>query len=293
MALVGCTVHEAHFAAAAALTAHDNVQRVTALVHVQGGSKAAPTVAALLQTLRRSKTSLAVPGTALQGVVRTERQPWETADPEVVDPAPPGYILQLVWERLPEDDEQEAAELPDIDPVPLDPLPSTVRVVCVLDPAVLADADIRRLHESVFYRRSDGSLVPATVLGPGAQSETVQIEYKRNQRLVKHPAALIASLSHPIPMIPVIHGHAQEPIPGSAVKFWGESVRKNCPVVPRSNIAGSWAQEGGGATFRPFRAKALEFSSYSFFCHLVGMPTHEEVIIRCTLRSSIQRKASI
>ena len=26
--------------------------------------------------------------------------------------------------------------------------------------------------ESVFYRRSDGSLVPATVLGPGAQSET-------------------------------------------------------------------------------------------------------------------------
>ena len=38
----------------------------------------------------------------------------------------------------------------------------------------------------------------ATVLGPGAQSETVQIEYKRNERLVKHPAALIANLSHPI-----------------------------------------------------------------------------------------------
>ena len=57
--------------AAAALAAHSNVQRVIALVHVQGGSKAAPTVAALLQTLRRSRASLAVPGAALQGVVRT------------------------------------------------------------------------------------------------------------------------------------------------------------------------------------------------------------------------------
>ena len=75
VALVGCTVREAHLAAAAAVAAHDAVQRVTALVHVQGGSKAAPTVAALLQTLRRTRASLAVPGTALQGVVRTERQP--------------------------------------------------------------------------------------------------------------------------------------------------------------------------------------------------------------------------
>ena len=75
VALVGCTVHEAHLAAAAALAAHDAVRRVTALVHVQGVSKAAPTVAALLQTLRRSRASPALPGAALQGVVRTERQP--------------------------------------------------------------------------------------------------------------------------------------------------------------------------------------------------------------------------
>ena len=40
--------------------------------------------------------------------------------------------------------------------------------------------------------------------------------------------------------------YAQEPTPGSAVEFWGESVRKNRPLVPRSNIAGSWAQGGGG-----------------------------------------------
>ena len=48
---------------------------------------------ALLQTLRRSRASLAAAGAALQGVVRTERQPRETADPEAVDPAPPGHIL--------------------------------------------------------------------------------------------------------------------------------------------------------------------------------------------------------
>ena len=75
VALVGCTVHEAYLAAATALMAHGNVQWVRALLHVQGGSKAAPTVAAMLEILRRSKTSLAVPGTTLQGVVRTERQP--------------------------------------------------------------------------------------------------------------------------------------------------------------------------------------------------------------------------
>ena len=60
------------------------------------------------------------------------------------------------------------------------------------------DVPMYTAGESVFYRRSDGSLVPATVLGPGAQSETVQIEYKRNERLVRHPAALIANLSRPI-----------------------------------------------------------------------------------------------
>ena len=64
------------------------------------------------------------------------------------------------------------------------------------------DVPMYTAGESVFYRRSDGSLVPATVLGPGAQSETVQIEYKRNERLVRHPAALIANLSRPIPTIP-------------------------------------------------------------------------------------------
>ena len=72
------------------------------------------------------------------------------ANPEVVDPAPPGHVLQLVRECLPEDDKREAAELPDVDPAPLDPLPSAVRVVCIPDPAVLADADLRRLHVGSF-----------------------------------------------------------------------------------------------------------------------------------------------
>ena len=36
----------------------------------------------------------------------------------------------------------------------------------------------------------------------------------------------------------VAHGCAQEPTPGSAVKFRGKSVRKNQPLVPRSNLGG-------------------------------------------------------
>ena len=36
------------------------------------------------------------------------------------------------------------------------------------------------------------------------------------------------------------------PTPGSTVEFWGGSVRKNHPLVPQSNIAGSWARGAGG-----------------------------------------------
>ena len=43
------------------------------------------------------------------------------------------------------------------------------------------------------------------------------------------------------PRYGVDHGHVQQPTPGSAVKFWGESVRKNRPLVLWSNIAGSSA----------------------------------------------------
>ena len=48
------------------------------------------------------------------------------------------------------------------------------------------------------------------------------------------------------PQYGAAHSRAQEPTPGSAVEFWGESVRKNRPLVPRSNIAGSWARGGRG-----------------------------------------------
>ena len=88
VALVGCTVHEAHPAVAAANAAHDGVQQITALVHVQGGNKAAPNVETLLQALRRSKASLVVPGTSLQAWSRPsaipgrrETQMWWTLPP--------------------------------------------------------------------------------------------------------------------------------------------------------------------------------------------------------------------
>ena len=53
------------------------------------------------------------------------------------------------------------------------------------------------------------------------------------------------------PWYGVAHGCAQEPTPGSAVKFRGKSVRKNRPLVPRSNIPGSWTRGGGGTSPPP------------------------------------------
>ena len=58
------------------------------------------------------------------------------------------------------------------------------------------------------------------------------------------------------------HGHAQEPTPGSAVEFLGESVCKNRPLVPRSNIAGSWA--GGGVCIF-YRRLAEAFTILTLF----------------------------
>ena len=50
--------------------------------------------------------------------------------------------------------------------------------------------------------------------------------------------ALPKAIEFFFPWYGAAHGHAQEPIPSSAVEFWGESVRKNRALVPRSNIAG-------------------------------------------------------
>ena len=116
-------------------------------------------MATLMQALRCRKTNLALPGKSLKGVVWTERQPGETADPGIVDPAPPGHVLQLVWPPLPEDDEREVAELPQIDPAPLDPVPSAVRVFCVRD---------RRSRRSPTYAGS--GWVPLARTKPGSIS---------------------------------------------------------------------------------------------------------------------------
>ena len=59
-------------------------------------------------------------------------------------------MLKLVWERLLEEDERETSEILDVDPALVDPLLSTMHIVCVLDPAVMADTDVRRLHVALF-----------------------------------------------------------------------------------------------------------------------------------------------
>ena len=67
VALVGCTVHQAHGAAPAAIAAHDGVQRVAALVHVHGGSKEPPQWRPCCKLSAARK--LALTGTTLQSAV--------------------------------------------------------------------------------------------------------------------------------------------------------------------------------------------------------------------------------
>ena len=61
------------------------------------------------------------------------------------------------------------------------------------------------------------------------------------------------------------HGRAQEPTPGSAVKFCGESVRKNRTPVPRSNIAASWARGGGGTGLQSSQKNCV-IQDFSLHC---------------------------
>ena len=42
-----------------------------------------------------------------------------------------------------------------------------------------------------------------------------------------------------------VHGHAQEPTPSSEVQYCAERLRKTPSLIPKSNIAGSWARRGG------------------------------------------------
>ena len=74
-------------------------------------------------------------------------------------------------------------------------------------------------------------------------------------------------LSTPSSRYGIAHGCAQEPTRGSAVKFRGESVHKNRPLVPRSNIVGSWTRGGGVLLHSYYRGGGgafewLQFSSF-------------------------------
>ena len=63
---------------------------------------------------------------------------------------PPGHILQLVWERLREDEEGRRRNSGTQIKRRRTTLPSEFQALCVLDVAAPADADIHRLHLGSF-----------------------------------------------------------------------------------------------------------------------------------------------
>ena len=83
-------------------------------------------------------------------MVWTNKQPWETPNPEVVYPVHPGNVLELVAERLLEGDGRKTALFLFVDPATLNPLPSRPHIVCVLHLAVVPDTDLRLLHVGSF-----------------------------------------------------------------------------------------------------------------------------------------------
>ena len=56
-------------------------------MHVKGGFRGTPTMAALLKTIRRSRENVSIPGISLHCLVSTERGARETAEVEREDPA--------------------------------------------------------------------------------------------------------------------------------------------------------------------------------------------------------------
>ena len=260
--LVGCTIHEAHLAASAVFTAHEDAGTVTAVVQVHGGGRASPTAATLLQSLRRSRDSLRIPRVALQCRVRTERLPWETADPAVVDPAPLGHVLQVSWTRPDGDHDGQPEDLPDVDPPPLaDDQPATARVVCMLDPVALADADVDRLHIRRFGLeeawRHLSPLLP-------------QLPQRPPMNVGRHGDWMEASLDLPVDLIQVVL-RASGRVRGVLYRPWvtsGEDYphpahifRLERPPERRGPLPGAWKELAADEAFSGHFAGLVEGGS--------------------------------
>ena len=107
--------------------------------------------------------------------------------------------------------------------------------------------------------------------GPGAQSETVQIEYKRNERLVKHPAASVVNLSRPIPVMPDF-------------LEWSSSSTRSPSPPPRTRPVERSAERSAAHSTPPGVQKQTEISSFfaaqketehaNFFGPSAGKGTH-------------------
>ena len=113
-------------------------------------------------------------------------------------------------------------------------------------------------HEEGFHVRTSRTLdhsmhVGRHTIAQSAEIHSFGVHFVNVVNCGKGEAAHTAGATRRkknFPRYGAAHSHAQEPTPGSAIEFWGERVCKNHPLVPRSNIAGSWARGGGGTLFR-------------------------------------------
>ena len=132
--LIGQTVHDAHAIVVQAMDKHAQTESVSALILSTTGSRRDVSISRILGSLGRSRDSLRVTSCHTRIVVLTQRFSWMTQEAGTTV-SPPGHMLLVQWARKTPEREDGKDQVPE--PLPQDK--AAVRVVCMLDPAVLRD----------------------------------------------------------------------------------------------------------------------------------------------------------
>ena len=106
---MGCTLHKVHLAA---MTTHEEVLEVIALVHVKGGAHGSSPPEDT-PPLPRQRLH---PGMSMRRSVCTEHMAWESLEIGCEDP---GHVLQLCWAR-PDGGGEAPEDHPDHDLAPME-----------------------------------------------------------------------------------------------------------------------------------------------------------------------------